>query len=150
MLAMVGIGACADREFGGTSWHQLGYLLRMDSRAESDVHIMQQLGLSLTLTPRSGEAILRAVAAAGMGADGGGLRITARNGRRGREYRFSVEAQPAETDYVVEQHGARVYVDPFSAQDLDGGAVDYVAAGEEYVFTLTPPRLTSRVPKLVA
>ena len=111
---------------------------------------MQQLGLSLSLTPRSGEAIQKAVMAAGLGAAGGGLRISARQGRKGREYRFAVEAQPAETDYVVEQFGARVYVDPFSAQDLDGGSIDYVASGEDYVFTLTPPRMSARSPKLVA
>lgn len=112
--------------------------------------IMQRLALSLTLTPRSCTAIQRAVAAAGMGGDGGGLRIAARHRRKGTEYRFAVEAQPAETDYVVEQHGARVYVDPFSAQDVDGGTIDYVPAGEEHVFTLTPPRLSARAPKLVA
>jgi Fe-S cluster assembly iron-binding protein IscA len=102
---------------------------------------MQRLALSLTLTPRSCTAIQRAVAAAG---------IAARHRRKGTEYRFAVEAQPAETDYVVEQHGARVYVDPFSAQDVDGGTIDYVPAGEEHVFTLTPPRLSARAPKLVA
>jgi iron-sulfur cluster assembly protein len=112
--------------------------------------IMQQLALSLTLTPRSCEAIQRAVSAAGLGAVGGGLRITARLGRKGREYGFAVEAQPADADYVVEQFGARIYVDPFSAQDLDGGSIDYVAAGEDYVFTLTPPRTSARSPKLVA
>ena len=63
---------------------------------------------------------------------------------------FAVEAQPAETDYVVERQGARVYVDPFSAQDVDGGTIDYVPAGESHVFTLTPPRSSARAPKLVA
>jgi iron-sulfur cluster assembly protein len=112
--------------------------------------IMQQLALSLTLTPRSCAAIQKTVAAAGMGGDGGGLRIAARHRRKGTEYRFAVEAQPAETDYVVEQHGARVYVDPFSAQDVSGGTIDYVPAGDEHVFTLTPPRSSARAPKLVA
>jgi iron-sulfur cluster assembly accessory protein len=112
--------------------------------------IMQRLGLSLTLTPRSCAAIQKTVAAAGLGADGGGLRIAARHRTKGTEYRFAVEAQPTETDYVVERHGARVYVDPFSAQDVDGGTIDYVPAGEDHVFTLTPPRSSARAPKLVA
>ncbi len=113
--------------------------------------IMQQIGLALTLSPRCGAAIQRAVASAGFGGDGGGLRISAHHGRKGTQYRFAVEAQPSESDYVIEQHGGRVYIDPFSAQHLDGGSVDYVAAGEEYVFALTPPRLASRrEPKLVA
>ena len=113
--------------------------------------IMQQIGLALGLTPRGGEAIKRAVAAAGMGADGGGLRITAHSGRKGLKYRFQIEAQPTDTDYVVEQHGVRVYVDPFTAQHLDGGSVDFVATGQEEYFTLTPPRASAhREPKLVA
>jgi iron-sulfur cluster assembly protein len=113
--------------------------------------IMQQIGVALTLTPRSCQAIQRAISAAGFGGDGGGLRISAHRGRDGMKYRFTVEAQATESDYVVEQHGARVYVDPFSAQHLDGGAVDFVATGDEQVFTLTPPRMSTRwQPKLVA
>ncbi len=114
--------------------------------------IMQRLALSLTLTPRSCAAIQKTVAAAGLGGDGGGLRIAVRHRRKGggTQYRFAVEAQPAETDYVVERQGARVYVDPFSAQDVDGGTIDYVPAGENHMFTLTPPRSSARAPKLVA
>jgi len=113
--------------------------------------LMQQIGLVLTLTPRSGDAIRRAVSTAGFGADGGGLRIAAARKRDGIRYLFTIEAQPTESDYVIEQHGARVYVDPFSAQYLDGGGVDFVAAGEEQVFTLTPPPASRRwQPRLVA
>ena len=122
----------------------------MPGRDETAVPIMQRLALNLTLTPRSCAAIQKTVAAAGLGGDGGGLRIAARHRRKGTEYRFAVEAQPAETDYVVERQGARVYVDPFSAQDVDGGTIDYVPAGENHVFTLTPPRSSARAPKLVA
>ena len=115
------------------------------------MQIMQQIGLALMLTSRGGDAIKRAVAAAGMGSDGGGLRITAHSGRKGLKYRFQIEAQPTDTDYVVEQHGVRVYVDPFTAQHLDGGCVDFVATGTEEFFTLTPPRANAhREPKLVA
>jgi|SRR5579862_4635896 len=116
-----------------------------------DRMIMQHIGVALSLTPRSCQAIQRAVAAAGFGHDGGGLRISAHRGREGMNYRFTVEAQATESDCVIEQHGARVYVDPFSAPHLDGGAVDFVANGEEQVFTLTPPRQSSRwQPRLVA
>lgn len=112
---------------------------------------MQQIGVALTLTPRSSEAIQRAVSAAGFAGEGGGLRISAHQGRKGMKYRFTVEPQAAETDYVVEQYGARVYVDPFSAPHLDGSSVDFVAAGDEHVFALTPPRSPSRwQPRLVA
>jgi iron-sulfur cluster assembly protein len=113
--------------------------------------IMQQLAVALTLTPRSCEAIQRAVQAAGFSSEGGGLRITAHRGRNGMQYRFTVEAQPNETDYVIQRYGARVYVDPFSAPHLDGGSVDFVASGDDYAFALTPPRWTKRSqPRLVA
>jgi iron-sulfur cluster assembly protein len=113
--------------------------------------IMQHFAVTLALTPRSCEAIKHALSAAGLGGEGGGLRISAHRGRDGVEYRFGVEAQAAETDYVIEQHGARVYVDPFSAPLLDGGSVDFVPAGTEQVFALTPPRSAARwQPRLVA
>jgi iron-sulfur cluster assembly accessory protein len=113
--------------------------------------IMQHFAVALTLTPRSCEAIQRAVSAAGYGSEGGGLRISARRGRDGVKYRFAVEAQATDTDYVIEQQGARVYVDPFSAPLLDGGSVDFVAAGQEYAFALTPPRAAANwQPRLVA
>jgi len=44
-----------------------------------------------------------------------------------------------------------VFVDPFSAEHLDGGAVDFVATGGDHAFTLTPPRQVGRWhPDLVA
>jgi iron-sulfur cluster assembly protein len=123
----------------------------MDYLERMDRVIMQQIAVTLTLTPRSCEAIQRAVSAAGFGGEGGGLRISAHQGRSGVKYRFAIEAQPAETDYVVEQRGARVYVDPFSAPHLDGGSVDFVVSGDDHVFALTPPRSTARwQPRLVA
>jgi iron-sulfur cluster assembly protein len=116
-----------------------------------DKVIMQQFAVSLALTPRSCEAIQRAVQAAGFGGEGGGLRISAHRGRSGMQYRFAVEAQASETDYVIEHYGARVYVDPFSAPHLDGGSVDFVANGDDYAFALTPPRSPARwQPRLVA
>lgn len=112
---------------------------------------MQQFAVALALTPRSCEAIHRAVQSAGFGGEGGGLRITAHRGRSGMKYRFTIEAQASETDYVIENNGARVYVDPFSAPHLDGGSVDFVATGDDYAFALTPPRSTARwQPRLVA
>ena len=50
----------------------------------------------------------------------------------------SHEPNSRETDLVVEQHGVRVYVDPFTAQHLDGSAIDF-DDGEEggAAFTVT-------------
>lgn len=122
----------------------------MDGRRELGTYIPQQLGVALGMTARCGAGIRRALVSAGLGTEGGGLRITAQHGKNGTEFKFTVEAQPDDGDYVIEQHGARVYVDPFSAADLDGGAIDFVPAGDDHVFSLTAPKAGSRGTRLVA
>jgi Fe-S cluster assembly iron-binding protein IscA len=110
------------------------------------MQIMQGLGVAIALSPSTGDAVRRALALAGMSADVGGLRIVARRSEPGGEcqYRFTIEEQPNETDYVVQQHGVRVYVDAFSAQHVNGSTIDYEESvdGEdgEAMFTVTPAR----------
>lgn len=109
------------------------------------MQIMQQLGVAVALSPSTGIAVRRALSLAGVPVEVGGLRISARQSEPGKEcqYRFTIEEQANETDYVVQQHGVRVYVDPFSAQHLNGSFVDYEESADgddgEAMFTVTPP-----------
>jgi Fe-S cluster assembly iron-binding protein IscA len=76
------------------------------------MQINQQIGVVLALSASTGMAVRRALDLAGMSAESGGMRITARPTRSGYDYQFSVEPNSRETDLVVEQHGVRVYIDP--------------------------------------
>jgi iron-sulfur cluster assembly accessory protein len=56
-----------------------------------------------------------------------GLRIAVRGGGcSGFEYALDYEGEARETDWVYEQSGLTVYVDPVSARYLQGTTIDYV------------------------
>jgi Fe-S cluster assembly iron-binding protein IscA len=117
------------------------------------MQINQQIGCVLALSASTGMAVRHALTLAGVSAESGGMRITARPTRNGYDYQFSIEPSARETDLVVEQHGVRVYVDPFTAQHLDGSAIDYSDGdGEEAgaAFTVTLPKRFGSQPRLVA
>jgi iron-sulfur cluster assembly accessory protein len=103
------------------------------------MYIMQQLGLSVELSAAGGMAIRQAMAMAGIPAESGGLRITAQPHEHGCKYLFSIEQDARETDYIVRQHGIKMYVDPFSAEHVNGSEIDFAETEEGARFTLTPP-----------
>src|SRR5882724_8319626 len=105
------------------------------------MQINQQIGCVLALSASTGMAVRRALDLAGITPESGGMRITVRPTRNGYDYQFSVEPGARETDLVVQQHGVPVYVDPFTAQHLDGSAIDYSEGGDEgAAFTVTLPK----------
>ena len=56
-----------------------------------------------------------------------GLRIAVRGGGcSGFEYALDFEKEPRENDWVYEQSGLRIFVDPVSARYLEGTNIDYV------------------------
>jgi Fe-S cluster assembly iron-binding protein IscA len=117
------------------------------------MQIIQQIGVALAISRRTALAVQRALVVAGMSEDVGGLRVTARATRRGLDYGFAIEGDARETDIVIRQHGVRVYVDPFSAQHLDGSEID--CADEDgdrgaAAFTVTLPKRRVVRPALVA
>ena len=115
------------------------------------MQIMQQLGLSVGLSAAGGMAIRQAMAMAGIPVESGGLRITAQPQEHGCKYLFSIEQDARETDYIVRQHGIKMYVDPFSAEHVDGSEIDFAETEEGARFTLTPPdRSKHRKAPLVA
>ena len=70
----------------------------------------------------------------------GGLRVSVQpGGCSGFKYGLLIEDQPAEDDLVVEQDGWRVFVDPFSAQYLNGVTIDYVTSMMGSGFTFKNP-----------
>jgi len=56
-----------------------------------------------------------------------GLRIMVRSGGcSGFSYAMGFDSETNDEDIVLEQHGIRVMIDPFSARLLEGSEVDYV------------------------
>jgi len=115
------------------------------------MQINQQIGCVLALSASTGVAVRRALALAGIYEESGGMRISARPTKSGYDYQFSVEPEARDTDLVVHQHGVRVYVDPFTAQHLNGSIIDYHDDGEDGAsFVVTLPRRFGSQPQLVA
>jgi Fe-S cluster assembly iron-binding protein IscA len=116
------------------------------------MQINQQIGCVLALSASTGVAVRRALALAGISDEAGGMRISARPTKNGYDYQFSVEPGARDSDLVVQQHGVRVYVDPFTAQHLNGSTIDYHDDDEEEgaAFVVTLPRRFGSQPRLVA
>jgi iron-sulfur cluster assembly protein len=115
------------------------------------MQINQQIGCVLALSASTGVAVRRALHLAGMTDESGGMRITARPTKNGYDYQFSIEPSARDTDLVVQQHGVRVYVDPFTAQHLDGSSIDYSDNEDDgAAFVVTLPKRFGSQPRLVA
>jgi iron-sulfur cluster assembly accessory protein len=73
----------------------------------------------------------------------GGLRISVQpGGCSGFKYGLLIEDDAAEDDLIVDQSGYRVFVDPFSAQYLNGVTIDYVSSMQGSGFTFKNPNST--------
>ena len=73
----------------------------------------------------------------------GGLRVSVQpGGCSGFKYGLLIEDASAEDDYVLDQGGWRVFVDPFSAQYINGVTVDYVSSMQGSGFTFKNPNAT--------
>ena len=81
--------------------------------------------------------------AEGVPAEVGGLRVSVQpGGCSGFKYGLLIEDQPAEDDFVLDQGGFRVFVDPFSAQYLNNVTIDYVSSMQGSGFTFKNPNAT--------
>src|SRR5215470_18747461 len=73
----------------------------------------------------------------------GGLRVSVQpGGCSGFKYGLLIEDEAAEDDLVVDQGGWQVFVDPFSAQYLNGVTIDYVTSMMGSGFTIKNPNAT--------
>jgi iron-sulfur cluster assembly protein len=58
-----------------------------------------------------------------------GLRVAVLpGGCSGFQYGLNIEDEPEEDDEIMELGGVKIFVDPFSAQYLDGVEIDYVTS----------------------
>ena len=99
--------------------------------------------LSLSLTPAAAAKAKESIAAERVPADTCGLRISVLpGGCSGFKYGLSIDAEPMSDDLVLETSGVRVFVDPFSAQYLDGVEVDHVTTMQASGFAFKNPNAT--------
>ena len=73
-------------------------------------------------------------------ADDTGLRVAVLpGGCSGFQYGLNIEDGPESDDEILDIQGVRIFVDPFSAQYLDGVEIDYVTSFMGQGFTFRNP-----------
>jgi iron-sulfur cluster assembly accessory protein len=104
---------------------------------------VQEPTVAVTVTPVASAEVRRFMEQEGVAATQGGLRVSVQpGGCSGFRYGLLIEEQPAEDDFIVDQDGFRVFVDPFSAQYLNGVTIDYVSSMQGSGFTFKNPNAT--------
>ena len=99
--------------------------------------------LALTVTTVASAEVKKFMDAEGVTAVEGGLRVSVQpGGCSGFKYSLVIEDRAAEDDLVLPNDGFNVFVDPFSAQYLNGVTIDYVSSMQGSGFTFKNPNST--------
>src|SRR6476469_10096797 len=105
--------------------------------------VSSQPEIDLTITPNAGVEVKKFMEVEGVTAAEGGLRVSVQpGGCSGFKYSLVIEDRAAEDDVVLQHGGFNVFVDPFSAQYLNGVTIDYVTSMQGTVFTFKNPNAT--------
>ncbi len=97
----------------------------------------------LTLTQTAARKVQDFIEEHGVTGDGAGLRVAVLpGGCSGFQYGLNIEDAPEGDDEVYDLEGVRVFVDPFSAQYLEGVEIDYVTGFMGQGFTFRNPNAT--------
>ena len=97
----------------------------------------------MTVTGVAGVEVKKFMDQEGVDPAVGGLRVSVQpGGCSGFKYGLLIEDAAAEDDMIVEQEGFRVFVDPFSAQYINGVIIDYTSSMQGSGFTFKNPNAT--------
>jgi iron-sulfur cluster assembly protein len=96
----------------------------------------KEVGAMLALTDRAVEAVRDIVSASGESSETGGLRLTTEREAAQAGFKLRVVPMPAEDDAVIEEHGARVFVEPEAAALLDDKVLDATVEQNQVAFTV--------------
>lgn len=110
----------------------------------TDVSTSGEPGLQISLSELAAEQVRGFFGAENLTEETAALRVSVLpGGCSGFEYGLEVEEDPPATDdFVVESHGIRLHVDPFSAQYLSGVVIGYHSSFQGSGFTFENPNAT--------
>jgi iron-sulfur cluster assembly accessory protein len=96
---------------------------------------------SFTVTERAARQIAQILSAE---AKPSVLRVSVEGGGcSGFQYKFDIQETPAPDDFVIEQEGAKIVVDPVSLQYMSGSSLDYVNDLIGAAFKVENPQATA-------
>jgi iron-sulfur cluster assembly accessory protein len=99
--------------------------------------------VELTVTEKAAVEVKKFMEAEGVTSEQGGLRVSVQpGGCSGFKYSLVIEDRNADDDFVLENDGFKVFVDPFSAQYISGVTIDYVTSMQGSGFTFKNPNAT--------
>ncbi len=99
--------------------------------------------IELVVTPVAAVEVKKFMEAEGVTGEVGGLRVSVQpGGCSGFKYSLVIEDRSAEDDFVIDNDGFRVFIDPFSAQYISGVTIDYVTSMQGSGFTFKNPNAT--------
>lgn len=99
--------------------------------------------VQINLTPSALAKVREFIAAEPAPAETAGLRVGVMpGGCSGFKYEISIDEAPIEDDIILDAGGVRVFVDPFSAQYLNGVKIDYVTTMQSSGFAFENPNAT--------
>lgn len=98
--------------------------------------------MEMTLTPNAVRMVQGFLDEHG-GTPEAGLRVSVMpGGCSGFQYEVDIDKAPEGDDEILLRHGVRIFVDPFSAQYLDGIEIDYVTSLMGSGFSFKNPQAT--------
>ena len=104
---------------------------------------MNQPEVLVTITAGAGAEVKKFMEQENVDPAKGGLRVSVQpGGCSGFKYGLLIEDEAAEDDMILDQEGWRVFVDPFSAQYINGVVIDYVSSMQGSGFTFKNPNAT--------
>jgi len=99
--------------------------------------------VALSVTPAAKTEVKKFMETEGVAPTVGGLRVSVQpGGCSGFKYALLIEDQSADDDFIIDQGEFRIFVDPFSAQYLQGVTIDHVSSMQGSGFTFKNPNAT--------
>lgn len=96
--------------------------------------------LEISLTDQAAREVRRFLEEEGLTDEASGLRVSVMpGGCSGFQYGLEIEGAAEEDDLVVESQGISLFVDPFSAQYLEGTTIDWTSSFQGSGFTFENP-----------